>query len=78
MAKMHVSVPEAGMSGDIESALIKAGFGRLDNQALAEHLLCHGGGFKVSFRKLVNDGIDPKVMANELRAAGLAVRMQGD
>lgn len=76
MAYMTIEVP-GGVIGDIQSALIRSGFGHLDSAEFAEHII---NSVSVSFKSshLDKAGVDPAFLVQELRAVGLLVRWTGE
>jgi hypothetical protein len=77
MAYMTIEVP-GGVIGDIEAALIRSGFKRLDSAEFAEHIIPSGGSVSFKTNKLGKSEIDPALLAQELRATGLIVRWTGE
>ena len=77
MALISIRVP-SGVIGNIEAALIRAGFGVLDSSEFAQHIITDSGSINFTSSKLRKAGIDPTVLAQELRDVGLIVHWTGD
>lgn len=77
MAYMSIELRD-GAVGDIEAALIRAGFGRLESAVLMEHIIGSSGSICIRTNKLGRAGINPAVLLQKLKAIGLVVRWTGE
>lgn len=75
MGRVVIEVP-AGIIGDIEAALMRAGLGEVESTKLAAAIISTTA---VGFRddRLVRSGIDVSRLVAELRGVGLVVHWSG-
>ena len=67
--------PTHGTLGAIENALFRAGASRLDGADFAYRILASGSPPKLEASTLRRSGVFPDILARELHAMGLAVRL---
>jgi hypothetical protein len=67
----------SGAIGDIEAALIRCGFGRLDSAELSNGIINSADGVGFKTNKLAKFGIDPSRLVQELQSVGLIVHWTG-